>query len=278
MQHSGGIPGNVNWVVYWPQVPEADQPLFESADRLLAEPMQKVTLDRRSGVSRLSAETIYYVKTFQARGSRLKHAFGISRFQRELRNLDLFNQLGLNTPALVAHGQWSRLGLWQGSVLVTREVADARDLGEILEAGDFYRDGVSGARAILDELARATRAMHMAGFHHRDLKPRNVLLRREDSGPALYFFDCPSGHRPPGFMWRRCMLRDLAHLEEGLHGHLRSVDMLYLLKRYRDRDILSAEDKTLAREVLRYQANRSSTRRRRRREREKQAQRSVSAR
>jgi serine/threonine protein kinase len=271
MNPSGTVPGNSDWLVNWPLVPEADRDLFESATSLLTAPKQQVTLDRRSGVSRLSAGVIYYVKTFQARGSRLKHAFGISRFQRELRNLDLFNKLGLNTPALVAHGQWSRLGLWQGSVLVTREVADARDLGEILEAGDFYRDGVSGARAILDELARATRAMHMSGFHHRDLKPRNVLLRREDSGPALYFFDCPSGHRPPGFMWRRCMLRDLAHLEEGLRGHLRSVDMLYLFKRYRDCEILSAEDKTLAREVLRYQANRSSTRRRRRREREKQA-------
>ena len=256
MNPSGTVPGKSDWSVNWPLVPEADRDLFESATSLLAAPKQQVTLDRRSGVSRLSAGAVYYVKTFPARGSRLKHAFGISRFQRELRNLDLFNKLGLNTPALVAHGQWSRPGLWQGAVLVTREVTGAKDLETIAEEGSLYRDGVAGVRAILDELALATRAMHETGFHHRDLKLRNILLRQAASRPELYFFDCPSGYRPPAFMWRRCVVRDLAHLERGLRGYLRAVDMLYLFKRYRNCETLSREDKALASDVLGYRANR----------------------
>ena len=129
---------------------------------------------------------------------------------------------------------------------------------------------MGGARAILDTLAEATRTLHEAGFYHRDLKPRNILLRQDASAPELYFFDCPSGHRPPRFLLRRGIIRDLAHLEEGLHGHLRRIDMLYLYKRYRGRAKLSVEDKTLAREVLAYFPQRRMTRRRKRREREKQ--------
>jgi tRNA A-37 threonylcarbamoyl transferase component Bud32 len=218
--------------------------------------MRQVTRDRRSGVSRLEGETAYYVKTFRARYSRVKHLLGISRFQRELRNLSLFNSLGLFTPELVAHGEWSRMGLWQGAVLVTREVEDAIDLATILAEGSLYRDGVAGARAILEELARAVRAMHDAGFHHRDLKPRNILVRRADSGPTLYFFDCPSGHRPPPVMWHRCMVRDLAHLERGLRDNVRRVDLLYLYLSYRGCQQLSAKDKMLAREVLAYRDRR----------------------
>ena len=91
MSLPGGKPGNSEWIVDWSLVPEGDKAFFKSANRLLATPMQQVTSDRRSGVSRLEGEAVYYVKTFRARGSRLRHALGISRFQRELRNLSFFD-------------------------------------------------------------------------------------------------------------------------------------------------------------------------------------------
>jgi tRNA A-37 threonylcarbamoyl transferase component Bud32 len=246
-----------------------DRTLFASPEQLLQAPRQQITLDRRSGVSRLQGELTYYVKTFRGRGSRLKFCLGISRYQRELRNLELFNKLGLHTPKLVAYGQRSSFGLLKEAVLVTREVDGAQDMEQLLNERGFYRNGVGGARAILDALASATRALHEAGFYHRDLKPRNILIKRGKSGPELYFFDCPSGHRPPRFLLHRGIVRDLAHLEEGLRGHLRRVDMLYLYKRYRGCTKLSAEEKDLASEVLAYFPQRRMTRRRRRREREK---------
>jgi tRNA A-37 threonylcarbamoyl transferase component Bud32 len=248
---------------------EADRHLFASPELLLQAPMQQITLDRRSGVSRLDGESTYFVKNFRGRGSRLKFCLGISRYQRELRNLNLFKTLGLNTPDLVAYGHRSRFGLFQQAVLVTREVSGAADLAELLNGGSFYRDGVRGARAILKVLAEATRTLHEAGFYHRDLKPRNILVKQGKSGPELYFFDCPSGHRPPRFLLHRGIVRDLAHLEEGLRSHLRRVDMLYLYQRYLGSDRLSGEDKTLAGEVLAYFPRRRMTRKRKRREREK---------
>jgi hypothetical protein len=157
----------------------------------------------------------------------------------------------------------------QRAVLVTAEVRDASDLEQIIHRGALYADGVSGAREILGKLARATRLLHGDGFYHKDLKPRNVLVGRPLDEPQLYFFDCPSGHHPPGFMLRRGIVRDLAHLEDGLRGYVRPVDLLYMYKQYRACHTLSAQDKKLARDALSYYSKRRMTRNRRRREEQK---------
>lgn len=235
-------------------------------DSLLQSPLQRVTLDVRSGVSRLQLQSTYYVKVFSSHRSRLQHLLGISRYQRELRNLHYFRSLGLRTPDIVAYGEEKCLGVVQRAALVTAEVIDATDLGQLLRSGGLYRDGVRGARIILAQLARAARRMHEDGFYHRDLKPRNILVRYTDDGPALYFLDCPSGHHPPRFMLHRSIVRDLAHLEAGLRGYVRPVDLLYMYKQYRGCGQLSAFDKAVLREALSYYSQRRRTRKRRRRE------------
>ena len=232
--------------------------------------MKQVTLDSRSGVSRLQLQGNYYVKIFAGQGSKLKFRLGISRYQRELRNLQYFATLGLNTPKLVAHGFQSRLGVLQRAVLVTAEVDRAIDLQALLVSGALYRNGVNGARQILRALALATRKMHLDGFYHKDLKPRNILVRQTQGSAELFFFDCPSGHHPARLLLRRGIVRDLAHLEEGLRDHVRRVDLLDMYQHYRSCAALSGPDKSLARDALTYHARRRMTRRRRRRELQKQ--------
>jgi len=259
------------WQVDQQSLPQTDQQAFNSLEYLQTLPMQQVTLDRRSGVARLKLEAIYYVKTFQGRGNRLKHCLGISRYQREIRNLRYFATLGLGTPTLLAFGQRYRLGLLQHAVLVTREVDNAIDLERALGEDRLYQHGVCGARKILRSLALAVRQLHADGFYHKDLKTRNILLRESSGEPQLYFFDCPSGHHPLRFLLRRGIVRDLAHLEEGLRAHLRRADLLYLYKIYRGSDKLSEDDKALARDALAYHSRRRMTARRRRREERKRA-------
>lgn len=268
---SGATAPGSKWRVDSQSIAAADRDAFRSADQLLQLPMEPVTRDRRSAVSRLSLRSVYYVKTFVGHGSRLKYWLGISRYQREVRNLQYFSRLGLDTPLLVASGHQSRLGLLQQAVLVTREVENAIDLEQIIRDAALYRDGVAGARVVLAKLARAARRLHNDGFYHKDLKPRNILLRYTDTEPELFFFDCPSGHHPPRLLLRRGIVRDLAHLEDGLRGHVRRVDLLYMYKQYRGCQKLSDEDKALAREALSYYRTRRMTRKRRRREKQKQA-------
>ena len=245
--------------------------MFHTMATLLQSPMTKVTLDSRSGVSRLDFPPAYYVKTFKGKGSRIKFCLGSSRYQRELRNLSYFKSLGLDTPQAVAYGFETRLGVLQRAVLVTAEVTDAIDLDKLISSGDLYRNGIPAARKILSLLAGAARAMHADGFYHKDLKPWNVLVGQADSRPQLFFFDCPSGHHPPYFLLRRGIVRDLAHLHNGLSAHVRRADLLYMFKQYRGCSKLTEEDKALARDAMSYYNTRRMTRKRRLRKARKNA-------
>jgi hypothetical protein len=252
-------------------IPPADRPAFATLDELLRRPAETVTLDARSGVSRLQLTATYYVKVFAGPGNRLQHLLGIGRYRRERRNLALFASMGLATPALAAHGHDLRWGLLQRAALVTREVPAASTLRDLMVAGQLYRGGVYHARRILGELARAMRQLHRAGFYHGDLKARNILVQDTGETPRLVFFDCPRGYRPPRWRLRDRIVRELAHLHHDLaKGGVRRADRLYAYKIYRDCRRLSPADKVLAREALAYYGQRSMTRRRRRRLAEKQ--------
>jgi tRNA A-37 threonylcarbamoyl transferase component Bud32 len=259
------------WTTNSESLTDADRDVFGTMDTLLAEPMESITQDAASGVSRMSLRQTYYVKTFQGRGNRIQHLLGRSRFQRELRNLQYFSSLGLATPELVAHGLQHRLGLMHRAVMVTREVPGAVDLEQYLRAGKLYSRGSAGARHILEQLATATRTLHDQGFYHWDLKARNILVRTTPEGPQLLFFDCPRGYHPPKFMFRKCVVRELAHIERGLRGYVRPVDMLYAFKIYRGCTRLTEEDKSLARDALGYYQERRMTSARRRRAERRQA-------
>jgi len=266
---AGGRWQKQHWCVEEQAVAGDDLTVFRSLNAITRAPAEQVTLDRRSGVSRLSLAQTYYVKRFQGTGSRVKFCLGISRYQRELRNLQYFNRLGLATPRLVAHGYESRAGLLQQAVLVTAEVTGAIDLEQFLAAGKLYENGLASARRLLAKLAEATRRLHTQGFYHKDLKTRNILVRQSRAQTELFFFDCPSGHHPPRVLLRRAIIRDLAHLVEGLHDHVKRVDLLYLYRQYRGCTRMEPQDKALLREVLAYPAKKRMTRKRRRREESK---------
>jgi tRNA A-37 threonylcarbamoyl transferase component Bud32 len=255
------------WDVNWSVVPSEDRAAFESMSGLLKAPMETITRDSISGVSRLSLSQDYYVKAYTGRGGeRLKQLLGISRFHRELRNLRYFAELGLGTPEIAASGQESFMGFLRSGALVTVGVSDSVTLEQLLESGQFYSQGRGAVRELLDQLAQAVKILHQRGFFHRDLKTRNILVRGFGGECELFFFDCPSGHHPRGHLQRRSVMRDLAYLERGLRGHVHRADLLYLYKAYRGRDKLSDKDRKLAIATLDYYGKRRMTRKRRGRE------------
>jgi lipopolysaccharide kinase (Kdo/WaaP) family protein len=253
------------WRVDQDSIAPRERDVFHSMDTLLQAPAQPITRDSRSGVSRLSLEHCYYVKLFNGPNNRLQHLLGTGRYQRELLNLGYFEELGLATPQLVAHGHRLRLGLLQDAALVTREVAGAVDLEKFIQAGQLYAKGRAGARNILDKLATAARTLHEQGFCHGDLKTRNILIKDQGGAIELFFFDCPRGYHPPRLLLRRRIVRELAHLEHELRAHVRRADLLYLYKQYCGTGKLTPSDKALAREALGYYQQRNMTRKRRKR-------------
>ena len=255
-----------NWKVNRALIAQQDQPAFKSLDTLMTLPMGTVTRDSISGVSKLSLNAQYYVKRFRGRSECLKQLLGISRFQREIRNLEYFSSKGLATPGVVAIGEQRVAGFLRSGVIVTAAIADSVTLEELIQSEEFYLAGQAHVRRLLEKLALALRTLHSDGFFARDIKTRNILVGSHHTDCTLYFFDCPSGHHPPTMLLKRCITRDLAYLERGLRRHIRRSDLLYLYKCYLGKNRLDAQDKALANAVLEYYSKRRMTKKRRQRE------------
>jgi tRNA A-37 threonylcarbamoyl transferase component Bud32 len=133
-------------------------------------------------------------------GARLRHGLrarlGLRAVPRlsEHRNLAWLREHGLGAPRPLASGTLIVRGLPTVQWLATELVPDARTLRAFLEA-----EAAPSARApVLDELARDTGRMHALGFVHRDLYPRNVLVRGPHEGARVVFLDAWAGGPGPG--------------------------------------------------------------------------------
>ncbi len=258
-------PDTIGWNPDWEVIAVADKAVFQSLNTMRSQPMEIITQDSRSGVSRLRLTATYYVKMYGGIKETFRQLFGASRFEIELGNLFYFSELGIHTPRVATYGREMRWGLLRQAAIVTLAVSDSVTLEKLIDSGEFYARGVQYARALLKQLAQTTKLLHDDHFFHRDLKTRNILVQNNGQQCQLYFFDCPTGYHPPRLLRGRSIIRDLAYLERGLRGHVRKVDMLYFYKHYRGSARLSEEDKQLARASLSYYAERRMTKKRKRR-------------
>lgn len=256
----------ITWKPDWAVVPTQDAEIFQSMDAVLATPMETITHDSISGVSRMVRHATYYVKVFSGKSEWAKQLLGVSRYDLELKNLGYFAEQGLNTPPVAAIGTEKLFGFRRSGMLVTVEVPCSTSLEDLIESGRLYDNGVPYVRSLLTQLAQAVKRLHADGFFHRDLKTRNILVQIGVKDCQLFFFDCPSGHHPVSFLRKRGVIRDLAYLERGLRGKLRSADMLFLFKVYRGVEKLTQQDKYFGHRVLSYYGQRRMTRKRRQRQ------------
>jgi tRNA A-37 threonylcarbamoyl transferase component Bud32 len=96
---------------------------------------------------------------------------------------------GAPEPLVACVGRVGGRALWQ--FLVTSTVQDATDLRSFLERRPMELG------ALLDELGQQVAALHALGFVHRDLFPRNLLLRGGPERPELFFLDAWRGGARP---------------------------------------------------------------------------------
>jgi nitrous oxidase accessory protein NosD len=137
------------------------------ANRYRLEALQSGAAGRFAAVDRTTGERVF-VK-FGARGG---------RFARQAELL-----ARLDHPGIV---RFKDAGTADGRPFVVLEWVDGSDLEAVLAARD-HRLGDDQLIRLLDRLAAAVGAVHVAGWLHRDLKPVNILVR-SDGTPVIVDF------------------------------------------------------------------------------------------
>jgi hypothetical protein len=188
------------------------------AVRDLAAPVVHVAGDRRD-VLRIETDgpdgrgtAIFVKRTFRAHGkdaarSILLRGRVLSAGRAEWEGLRALRSVGFAAPRPVAAGEEWRLLSERFSYVVTEELRGGRPVDAVLE-----RERDPGTRrAILEAVGREARRLHDAGFRHKDLLARHVLVLGEEP-VRLAHLDVARlvrGDSPPPFLFRT---RDLAVL------------------------------------------------------------------
>lgn len=161
---------------------------------------------RSSDVVRFDLEdrsTSFFIKRYhyprwrhRLRGMFRGTLFKSSRARSEYQSLRQMRQLGIQGVRPVAYGE-RRVGLFVRSCfIITEAVPDATALASFIQnfGGNNSPRAVAIRREILTSLARQVRHMHQAGFVHRDLFWRNVLIRcLPGERFEFYFLDASVG-------------------------------------------------------------------------------------
>lgn len=136
--------------------------------------------------------------------------FGTAPQVQEFRNLSWLRAHDVPAVRPVAAASQRVRGRLAGHALLTEIVPGARDLAAAMaDPDDPVRSDRAHRYALAGTLGRAVARMHLHGFSHRDCHARNVLVRDDADGPAIWFLDCRRGGRRGA---RRGRLFDLACL------------------------------------------------------------------
>lgn len=180
--------------------------------------------------------------------------FKQSRARSEFRTLSLMRQLGIQAVRPVAFGE-RRIGHFVRSCfLITEGVPDCMALSSFIKQFGEHRGSAKAIRLrreILSALARQIRHMHDAGFVHRELFWRNVLIRAlPDDRFEFYFVDASVGRRIRLAPRRHeSIVGDLAALGAVAPHFCSKADQLRFLLEYLDADTLSKDNRDWLRRV-----------------------------
>ncbi|MCS7046130.1 MAG: lipopolysaccharide kinase InaA family protein [Gemmataceae bacterium] len=170
----------------------------------------------------LAAETAYLKKEHRTSWrDRLAHWCRgdgwVSKSTREGRLLRELENAGIGCPRVIAYGEGGGRAF-----LLLREEPGAVELRVYLR--DHEAERFQLAAAFGRELAR----LHAAGFQHRDLSSKHVLVRRTTTGWRFCLLDWQRGSRRRRTRWRQRLL-DLATLDATLAETLapRRVRLLF---------------------------------------------------
>lgn len=147
---------------------------------------------------------------------------------RELRASRAALERGVRVPEPVAVRATRVAGIFWRFTIVTREVAEARNLLAVAAALD-----PAEKRTLSERVADEMRRLHEAGVYHADITLKNILL----SGSDVYIIDLDKA-RMPGRPEERMAVENLSRLNRsvekllGRRGTVTRADKLRFLRRY----------------------------------------------
>lgn len=214
-----------------------------------------IRVDLNGGLTSLFVKRYHYPRFKQRlRGMFRGTLLMASRAKSEYKALRLMRQLGIQAIRPVAYGERRDCFFVRSCYLITEGVPDAMPLSAFIRT--FADERSSGRsvrlrREILTALARQVRHMHEAGFVHRDLFWRNVLIRAlPDDRFEFYFLDASVGKRIRLQQRRQeSIVGDLAALGAVAPHFCSKADQLRFLLEYLDVDTLSGDNRTWLRRV-----------------------------
>ena len=223
---------------------------FGNLDAVFALEGRRITSDILSEVILVQVGGLrYYIKRYSAAGKGLRRFIGRPRIKAEWQNLRQFERWGIPTAPIIAFGLERHHGAFVRGALITQELCGTEDLARLANKGDpRLRDRAWVAR-MSEQLAAATRTLHMHHFTHNDLKWRNLLV---DEQANLYLIDCPTGTFWWGPLLRHRIVKDLACLDKVAKYRLSRTQRLRFYLSYCERERLGAADKARIRLVLQY--------------------------
>ena len=160
--------------------------------------------------------------------------------------------LGIPTIEIVAFGEQRVLGILKSAFMVSRAVPDSQNL-EDFALNRWHQMSEPLRRKtynkISHQLAHQIRTAHKGRFFHHDLKWRNILVRREESGNySTVWIDAPRASTML-FRQRRGVIVDLAGLARLAVSLLSTNDRMRFICKYLGQERRPGDAKHLYKEV-----------------------------
>lgn len=173
-------------------------------------------------------------------------------FEREYRNIRLFNRYDIPTAGLLYYGQRQQQGKQQ-AMLMLLALQGYQPLGDgqtLITAGM----GRATRQRLFDSVAAAMRRMHAHRFQHSCPYPKHIFVKQQPDGSFLTcFIDLEKARRR--WSGKQAALKDLGILHRHTCGCSRTERLRFFLT-YRQEKRLSPESKRMLAIITRPKASR----------------------
>ena len=194
----------------------------------------------------------FYIKRYKEAGKGLRKYIGRSRCRAEWENLQICQQLKINTPKIVAYGEESWLFNFnepRHAVLITEAVENAVDLEKMMGEHPEFFAHPAWRKKVSNILADYIGRLNKYDFIHRDFKARNILISKEFDHPKVYFFDMPAGDQVSFVKLTHGLKKDLFLLDRSIGNKVSRSEKLRFYLVYKIIPRLTKEEKKFIRGV-----------------------------